>query len=144
MAVKTEVDRQAYREARVAALKAVLKLTPAQEKNWSALESSLAEAKKARYARRGEIWTARAQAKQAGSVDLAARLQDRAKGLRARADQIEKVANAAKPLLATLDDGQKKRLGRALRRAARRRSAVRRYRARIRFIRRKAAAAKQQ
>src|SRR5664279_1973976 len=44
----------AFTDARIAALKAGLKLTPAQEKNWPALESALREQAKTRAVRIAE------------------------------------------------------------------------------------------
>jgi hypothetical protein len=47
-------DFAAFTDARIAALKAGLKLTPEQEKNWPALEAALRERAKARAARIAE------------------------------------------------------------------------------------------
>jgi LTXXQ motif family protein len=47
-------DFAAFTDARIAALKVGLRLTPAQEKNWPALETALREQAKARGARIAE------------------------------------------------------------------------------------------
>jgi hypothetical protein len=123
MALSKE-DRQAFAHAKYAALKSALKLTPAQEKNWPTLETAFLDVAKARLARSGEVWQTRVAQKKQG-LDLPARLKDRAKGLRARADQVDKIAEAAKPLLDSLDDAQKRRFGLMLRSFSRRRTALR-------------------
>ena len=51
----------AFTDARIAALKAGLKLTPAQEKNWPALETALRDVAKDRSARAVE-WREKAKA----------------------------------------------------------------------------------
>src|SRR5262245_38383050 len=48
----TQEDRAALTDARIAGLKAGLKLTPAQEKNWPAVEAALRERAKLRADRR--------------------------------------------------------------------------------------------
>ena len=50
----SEEDRAAFTDARIAALKAGLKLTQAQEKNWPTLETAIREEAKARAARVAE------------------------------------------------------------------------------------------
>src|SRR5581483_7562429 len=44
----SQEDRAAFADARIAALKAGLRLTPEQEKNWSAFETALRDMAKAR------------------------------------------------------------------------------------------------
>src|SRR6478752_6309771 len=48
----TADDLAAFADARFAALKTALKLTPSQEKNWPAVEQALRDISKARTARR--------------------------------------------------------------------------------------------
>src|SRR3979490_3308071 len=48
----TADDIAAFTDARIAAIKAALKLTPAQEKNWPAVEQTLRDISKERIARR--------------------------------------------------------------------------------------------
>src|SRR3977135_1441416 len=50
----TADDIAAFTDARIAAIKAALKLTPAQEKNWPAVEQALRDISKERLAQRRE------------------------------------------------------------------------------------------
>ena len=106
-------DRDALTDARVAALKAGLKLTPAQEKNWPTLEAAIRQNAKARAARFAE-WLQKHKEHEGRRNALEA-LQERAKALQARSAQLTALAEAAKPLYDTLDDGQKLRFGLLLR-----------------------------
>lgn len=138
----TKEDRQAYLAARLAKLKAVLMLTPAQEKHWAAAEAVMRDVAKARFLRGREIYQARAQEKkQKQGLDLAARLRDRAKGLRSQADRVEKFADAAKPLLDSLGPAQKRRFGLMLRAARRRRAGLRKWGKLVRHMKKRQAAA---
>jgi hypothetical protein len=137
MAALSREDREALAEGRLANLRASLRLTPAQEKHWSAFESTMREGVRARAARRTKIWESRSEQRRSKApLDLAARLQDRAQGLRARADQIEKLATAGKPLFDGLDDGQRRRLGLLFRQASRQRAGCRQFARLDRYIRR--------
>ena len=99
----SEQDRGAMTDARVAALKAGLKLTPDQEKNWSPLEKALRDRASARAERRDN----RAKAERPkGPVE---RLQRRAERMTERGTALKQVADAAEPLYQSLDDGQKRR-----------------------------------
>jgi hypothetical protein len=102
-------DHAAFTDARIAALKAGLKLTPSQEKNWPALEAALRDAAKARSARMSE-WRDKAKEIHERN-DVIEGLQLHAKGLSALGAEIGKVADAAKPLFDSLDDAQKRRFG---------------------------------
>lgn len=103
----SEEDRAAFTDARIAALKAGLKLTSAQEKNWPALENALRDAAKARAAR-GAEW--REKAKELHEKhEVIEGLRLAAKGLSAHGAEMEKIADAAKPLVDSLDDAQKRR-----------------------------------
>jgi hypothetical protein len=101
-------DKAAFTDARIAALRAGLKLTPAQEKNWPALETVLRDVAKAR-SERMEKWHEKAKEGDKPS-NLIERLHDRAKIMSARAGELDKIAEAAKPLYDSLDDAQKRRL----------------------------------
>ncbi len=101
-------DRAAFTDARIAALKAGLKLTPAQEKNWPALEAVLRDAAKAHYERMAE-WRQKAKERHE-HPNLIESLHDRAKALTAHAGELDKIADAAKPVYDSLDDAQKRRL----------------------------------
>lgn len=123
-------DRAAMADARIAALKAGLKLTPEQDKLWPPLETSLRDydklkleqadkRHKAHEARREAREAAKEKGADARKEDRAARLDDRdpVAALKMRADMmgsnaaaLKKIADAADPLYKTLDDGQKRRL----------------------------------
>ena len=113
----TADDIAAFADARIAALKAVLKLTPAQEKNWPAVEQAVRDISKDRIAER----EARRVAGQ--RTDVTERLRDRADALTTRAAALRRLADAENPLYQSLDEAQKRRFGMALRFAAHRRRA---------------------
>jgi LTXXQ motif family protein len=105
-------DRAAFTDARIAAVRAGLKLTPDQDKLWAPVETAVRDFAKLRMDRAN----ARMQAKQNESKD-AQQPEDPVARLRARADRmattaaaLKKIADAADPLYKTLDDGQKHRL----------------------------------
>ena len=108
----TADDIAAFTDARIAAIKTALKLTPSQEKNWPAVEQTLRDISKERIAQR----EARAAAGQ--RTDPTERLRDRADALTARAAALRRLADAEKPLYQSLDEAQKRRFGLALRFAA--------------------------
>jgi hypothetical protein len=110
----TADDIAAFTDARIAALKAALKLTPDQEKNWPAVEQAVRDMSKERIAQR----EARAAARQ--RTDATERLRDRADALTTRAAALRRLADAEKPLYQSLDAAQKRRFGMAMRFAARR------------------------
>jgi hypothetical protein len=100
-------DMAAFTDARIAGLKTGLKLTPSQEKNWPALETALRDVAKARAERKAE-W--REKAKELHEHhDVIEGLRLGAKALSARSADLEKIADAAKPLYDSLDDSQKLR-----------------------------------
>jgi hypothetical protein len=99
----------AFTDAHIAALKAGLKLTPAQEKNWPALETALRDVAKDRAARAVE-WREKAK-EHHEKRDLIEGFRLGAKHLSARGAELEKIADAAKPLYDSLDDAQKHRFG---------------------------------
>ena len=121
-------DVAAFTDARVAGLKAGLKLTPEQEKNWPAVETAIrdlakdrAERRKARMERMAALHEARrgGDKSQSGSAqpdpDAITRLRQGADAMTARAANLKKLADAAEPLYKSLDDGQKHRFGMLLR-----------------------------
>jgi zinc resistance-associated protein len=110
----TADDIAAFADARLAALKTALKLTPAQEKNWPAVEQALRDNSNARIARR------EAQRAAGPQTDPIERLRNHADALTARADALRRLAEAEKPLYQSLDDAQKHRFTLAMRFAARR------------------------
>jgi hypothetical protein len=105
-------DRAAFADARIAAVRAGLKLTPDQEKLWPPVETAVKEFAKLRIDRAN----ARMNAMRDDSRDRrqpddpVARLRDRADTLATTAAAMKKIADAADPLYKTLDDGQKRRL----------------------------------
>jgi zinc resistance-associated protein len=99
----------AFTDARIAALKAGLRLTTAQDKNWPALEAALREVAKDRAARTLE-WREKAKEHHERD-DVVEGLRLRAKGLSTRSAELERIADAAKPLYDSLDDAQKHRFG---------------------------------
>ncbi len=99
----TEADLQALTDARIAALKAGLKLTPEQEKNWPAVEQVIREMAQSRQA-----WFAKRRERR--SEDPIERLRDRADAMTQRAAQLKKLADAAQPLYQSLSEDQKHRL----------------------------------
>lgn len=116
-------DRTAFVDAKIAAVKAGLKLTPEQEKNWPAVESAVRDFTKQRIdlanARMQERDARRAERRQDGAGsdatrnqdrDPVARLRDRADRMAATAAGLKKIADAADPLYKSLDDSQKRRL----------------------------------
>jgi hypothetical protein len=105
----SDEDRAAFTDARIAALKAGLKLTPAQEKNWPALESVIREQAKARSARFAE-WHEKSKEHE-GHHNAIEGLQRRAKALETRSGELVKLSEAAKPLYDSLDEAQKHRFG---------------------------------
>jgi hypothetical protein len=102
-------DRAAFQDARLAALKAGLKLTPAQEKAWSGVEGALRDLFKARADRAAE-WREKWKDIR-DNHDVIDGLKLRARGLTARGTELTKLADAAKPLFDNLDDSQKHRFG---------------------------------
>jgi hypothetical protein len=111
-------DVAAFTDAHLAALKAGLKLTPDQEKNWPAVETAIRDLAKARADRMKERMDRMAERREARrGVDNAQRpMPDAIQGLRRGADAmtgraagLKKLADAAEPLYKSLDDGQKRR-----------------------------------
>ena len=121
-------DRAAFVDAKIAAVKAGLQLTPDQEKLWPPVETAVRDFAKQRLAqanaRASERDARRAERDQKGPQDRApgdkaaadenrdpvARLRDRADRMAENAAGLKKIADAADPLYKTLDDGQKRRL----------------------------------
>ncbi len=104
-------DRAALSDARLAAIKAGLKLTADQEKLWPPVEAAVRDFTKLRIDRANARQQARqAAAAQTARPDPVARLSARADSMAATAAALKKIADAAEPLYKTLDDGQKQRL----------------------------------
>jgi hypothetical protein len=115
-------DRAAFADARIAAVKAGLKLTPDQEKLWPPLESAVRDFIKLRIDRANARMNAKSDdSKDAQKQDSqkqdsqktddpVARLRQRAETMATSAAAMKRIADAADPLYKTLDDGQKRRL----------------------------------
>ena len=107
----TAEDAQAFADARIAALKAGLKLSPDQEKNWPAVETVLRDLAKQRAARMQAQRQRRDEARADNAPrDGIAMLRSRAEIMTERAAGLKRLADAAEPLYKSLDDGQKRRL----------------------------------
>jgi zinc resistance-associated protein len=118
-------DAAAFTDARIAGLKAGLKLTPDQEKNWPAVETAIRDLAKQRADRmkeRSDRMNTRREARRGGDGaaagngrDTIARLRQGADAMNARADSLKKLADASEPLYKSLDDSQKRRFAMLLR-----------------------------
>ncbi|AWM07517.1 Spy/CpxP family protein refolding chaperone [Bradyrhizobium symbiodeficiens] len=98
--------------ARAAQMKADLRLTPEQEKNWSAFETAAVDMWKKQTEQR--IAWRNAHARQRGSVDLIDQMRSDADQQIDEANARKKLADAAQPLYSSLDDQQKRRFTDAL------------------------------
>jgi len=101
--VYTAADLRAVLNARIAALKAVIDLTPEQEKLWPPVEAAIRDAAQSAADRLKQ----RRAAKPADFLDILGMVAD---GEAARAKEIQKFIVAAKPLVATLTPEQKRRM----------------------------------
>lgn len=110
----TSEDAQAFVDARLAGIRAGLKLKPEQEKNWPAVETAVRELAKERIARMQERRAQREARRNDSSPreprDGIEMLRKRADMLTARAAGFKRLADAAEPLYRSLDEGQKRRL----------------------------------
>ena len=110
-------DVAALTDARIAGLKAGLKLTAEQEKNWPAVETAIRDLAKQRAERakeRADRVSERREARKNDDnkrpgPDAISRLRKGADAMTSRADSLKKLADAADPLYKSLDDGQKRR-----------------------------------
>jgi hypothetical protein len=101
-------DASAFADARIAALKAGLVLTPDQTKNWPAFETALRNM----VALRIDRIKARQAAEQQGQQPPASpfdRLARRADNMNKASAALKQIADAGAPLYASLDDAQKAR-----------------------------------
>lgn len=114
-------DRAAFADARIAAVKAGLQLTPDQEKLWPPLESAVRDFAKLRIDRANARMQAGKDDDRGGRRDEArgpdrdqrdpvARLRERADRMGETAAALKQIAETADPLYKTLDEGQKRRL----------------------------------
>jgi hypothetical protein len=98
--------------ARTARIKADLRLTPEQEKNWSGFESGVNDVGKRNADRQIAMQADRAQPR--GPADAIDQMRDEANFLSDRAVNEKALADAAQPLYASLNDQQKRRFAREL------------------------------
>ena len=96
-------DLAALTDARIAALKTGLKLTPEQERHWPAVEAAIRDFSKERFAR------VQARRDAPRPSDPIERLRRRADEMGNTATALKRLADAADPLYKSLDDGQKRR-----------------------------------
>jgi hypothetical protein len=102
-------------DARVAQMKADLRLTPEQDKNWSGFQAAVVDVWKKQAERRIAWRNARAkEADQQANVDLIEQMRKDADEQILRGNDHKKLADASQPLYASLDDQQKRRFGEAL------------------------------
>ena len=95
-------DRAAFADARIAAVRAGLKLTADQEKLWPPVEDAIRNA--------ARLHVSHMQAMRDRADDPIERLRNAADRMAQGSDAMRKLADAAAPLYATLDDAQKRRL----------------------------------
>lgn len=100
----TPEDRAAFLDARIAALHAGLELTADQEKLWPPVAQALRDFGKLTEEQRQKFHDEK------DKLDPVARLEMRSDNMVARGQALKKVAEAAKPLYAGLNDAQKNRL----------------------------------
>ena len=98
--------------ARTARIKADLRLTPEQEKNWPGFESAMSDMGKRYGDRQTAVQADRTQQK--APADVIEQLRDEAQFLSDRSVDRKTLADAAQPLYASLDDQQKRRFAKEL------------------------------
>ena len=103
----SEQDVDALVDARIAAVRTALKLTPEQEKSWPAVEQVIRDLAKDRYHRRTE-WRGRHDDRR--PIDPIERLRSRADSMTRTAADLKRLADAADPLYQSLNEDQKHRL----------------------------------
>ena len=103
-------DIDALADARIAGLRAGLKLTPEQEKNWPAVETAIRDLAKQRAERMKQRGERLHERRSAQPADMIERLRGRADAMTEAAASLKRLADASEPLYKSLDDGQKRRL----------------------------------
>jgi zinc resistance-associated protein len=96
-------DHAAFLDARIAALRAGLRLTSEQEKAWPAFEQAYRD-----------LAALRGQQRPEGSeewLDPVERIKRKAEALSSHGAALKRYADALEPLYKSLDDGQKRRFG---------------------------------
>jgi hypothetical protein len=100
----SQEDVAAFTDARIAALKAGLRLTAEQEKSWPAFETALRDIAKARAER-----AAARGSNEPRPTDPIERLRRQAEMLTTAGAALKRLADAQEPLYTSLDDSQKHR-----------------------------------
>jgi hypothetical protein len=100
----TMQERAALFDARLVGFRAGLKLTADQDKNWPAFESALRGVAKDRAERRRQARARDDDGERPTPIDRLRRMSDR---MARRSSELKLVADAAAPLYASLDEGQK-------------------------------------
>jgi Spy/CpxP family protein refolding chaperone len=95
-------------DAHLAGMKAALKLTPDQEKNWAAFESAVRDAAQARREAMRDMRKSWRSDERPSPIDRMTAAADR---LAKASTEIKAIADAAKPLYESLDDGQRHHFG---------------------------------
>ena len=95
-------------DAHLAGMKAALKLTPDQEKNWAAFETAVRDAAQARH---DEMRAMREAAREDGRPTPVERMNAMADRLAKASTEIKAIAAAAKPLYDSLDESQQRHFG---------------------------------
>jgi len=101
----TADDLSAFADARVAAVKAGLRLTSEQDKNWAAFEQAWRNLAKLR----ADTYLAARDSTEPPSGDVLERMQRRSEALTKRATAVKDFTDATGPLYNSLDDTQKRR-----------------------------------
>ena len=99
-------DIEAFTDAHIAALRAGLRLNPEQERMWPPVEQAIRDLVKLRRDQARAFRESRGDNRD----DLSGFLRGMADRQGARAEALRKLADAAGPLYASFDDGQKRRL----------------------------------
>ena len=105
-------DVNAFADARIAALKAGLELTPDQDKNWPSFEQALRNMVQLRVQRiqaRQAAATQGTQTPNANTTNPFDRMSNRADAMTKRGAALKQIADAGAPLYQSLDDAQKAR-----------------------------------
>jgi hypothetical protein len=92
-------------DARTARMRADLRLTPEQENNWAGFENAMRDNAK----RRADREIALRADRQKGPVDFIDQMRKGADSMSERSADQKKLADAAQPLFASLNDQQKRR-----------------------------------
>ncbi|WP_332118589.1 Spy/CpxP family protein refolding chaperone [Azorhizobium caulinodans] len=100
----SEADARAVLNARLAALKAVIELTPEQEKLWPPLEAAIRDISKNAVARRKQMETAQPPKDFLGVLDQIGTAEE------IRGRELKRFVEAARPFVASLTEAQKRRI----------------------------------